>query len=70
MLIVNVQLVLNCEREQAADAINEILREQQDAFVEHSCLVDYAFENHAINLPTARKDYEEGDAFTAMVAIK
>lgn len=66
MIVVTVQLVLACESEQAADAVNEILREQQRTFSPHSCLMDYATCGNAVRIPNDPATYYEGDAFTGI----
>jgi len=62
MYITNISLILDCEDDSIADAINEILRTNLRSFAPQSCLVDYCIG------PTAKiindsNGYDEGDAF-------
>lgn len=61
--IVTCRLLIEAESEgEAADGVNEILREQQRQYAPGSCLIDYAQDAFT---PTAiAPDYDEGDAFT------
>jgi hypothetical protein len=63
MKIGTIRLLLEVESDaEAADAINEILREEQRDFAPASCLIDYAQEPHFADYdPPA--EYEEGEAF-------
>lgn len=68
MLIVTVNLVLDAKPEEAADAVNEILRQhlrEQQADPERSCLMDYAVQAHAVPVKIPGR-YEEGDAFVGI----
>lgn len=60
--IVTVKLLLDVDSEAAAaDAINEILREEQRDFAPESCLIDY---QHGESMDAGRsipEDYEEGE---------
>lgn len=64
-MIVTVQLLLDVsDDDEAADAVNEILREQQRDFVATSCLIDYAFgtlNNVGRTVPVNVDNYQEGD---------
>jgi hypothetical protein len=63
---VTIEMILDVPDDaSAADAVNEILREQQRSFAPQSCLIDYA-----VDLPSEDvswlgdpANYMEGDAF-------
>lgn len=66
LYIATVELLLDVDSEsEAADAVNEILREQQNDFAMDSCLVDYA---HGPTINTQRpydpNGYSEGEFTT------
>jgi len=66
MIVVTVQMVLDCSSNQASDAVNEILREQQRTFSPHSCLMDYAVCGSVVQISDDDADtsnYVEGEAF-------
>lgn len=67
MIIVTVNLVLDVECNEAADAVNEILREHQQSF-SGGCLLDYSVQSPAVAYcqPAHRSDYFEGDAFVQL----
>ena len=63
MKIATVRLLLDVKSDaEAADAVNELLREEQRDFAPASCLIDYAQEPHFADYePPA--EYQEGEAF-------
>ena len=64
MIALNVTLLLDVESEdEAFDAMNEILREQQRSFSSSSCLIDYAVNGDPVDAGPLPRDYEEGDYF-------
>lgn len=70
MIVINVQLVLDCKASEAADAANEILRGQQRQYSPASCLMDYAVSSHAVQISdddADPSDYQEGEAFRPVV---
>lgn len=65
MKIATVRLLLDVEDDaEAADAVNEILREEKRDFAPASCLIDYAQGPHFADYEAPAK-YEEGEAFPA-----
>lgn len=69
MIVVTVQMALDCAPSEASDAVNEMLREQQRAHNPQSCLVDYAICPFGIlERPTDADsdDYAEGEAFISL----
>jgi hypothetical protein len=65
--IVTIQLALDVDNEaEAADAVNEILRDQQRVFSESSCLIDYVQCEYSETSLSA-ENYDEGDAFTTPI---
>jgi hypothetical protein len=64
MKIGTIRLLLDVESDaEAADAINEILREEQRDFAPASCLIDYAQEPQFADYDPPADSYEEGEAF-------
>ncbi|MDN7537062.1 hypothetical protein [Burkholderia cenocepacia] len=66
MIVLNVMLVLDCSANEAADAVNEMLRDQQRKFAASSCLLDYAFAGPAVQVAdddADTLDYCEGEIF-------
>lgn len=61
-LAVQVTLILACAPDEAADAINETLREHQRDFNPESCILDYAI-GAVIRTGHTAEGYREGQAF-------
>jgi len=69
MQIVYLALLLDVESaEEAADGMNEILREQQRSYAPRSCLIDYAFCGPIQDIVLDTAGYDEGD-FVQFAAI-
>ena len=64
MIVLTVSLVLDVSTgAEAADAANEILREQQRSFAPGSCLIDYGVQFPAYMIEEDPVTYTEGSAF-------